>query len=717
MPVGNLPPKAKRMWEHVYQSAKGPDCDEECAARQAWAAVKKKYKKVGDKWVAKSNAEVVEATQSIGRKYTQEEAGFRKGAGVRGLQCGECANFISEGKGCAIVEGDVDVGDVCHFYEQASHIGDMGSLYAVSKTFDMFITKASQDPETGERRWAAVASDDDRDSYGDRMTVELFQDFISRIKRNETAPAVFTSDAWQGGMPYLGLAHYLDLNGEAIVGDPDAIYIDGNRLKAKGVFRSTPLGEAAFKAIKRDIKEGVPPNKRIRISIAFVDWAHKHGEDGEVFVRESLSDSCPQCVAGKGEKVFLKGQLVHLALTRVPVNERTPITLEERSMVTRKEDALDVLGEEHKDLVEEIDRKSKHGVMRSEAVVIKSDEFGDYDESYVEKRKFSSEKREKLAKEGKALPDGSFPIENCSDVENAIQAIGRAKNPSKAKAHIKKRAKALGCSEKIPDNWKSEATEEEVLVEESLGGATDLDAAEEWLKQQEKVYEIWDTFYLVENVMINIAQADSEAIPDKPAAIGRVIQQFKDRVDDVVKRSLAKRAAQLILESEAEEGEPMEDKVKKEEREEEEPQVKKSETQAETPVAESPLDAAFSQLRSAIEEATKMPGASMEDKARIVQPALNSLAEVVKSAVKGETEAQAEAIATAVGQAVAAQLAPLTEAIQLMAQKSVASPKSEEVMIPGPRAYQPPPFIGRSDTDEKPKSKITELARRTVGLK
>jgi hypothetical protein len=69
------------------------------------------------------------------------------------------------------------------------------------------------------------------------------------------------------------------------------------------------------------------------------------------------------------------------------------------------------------------------------------------------KRDFSDDNRKELASSGAALPDGSFPIENKGDLENAIRAIGRAKDPEKAKAHIKARAKALGASDSIPDTW------------------------------------------------------------------------------------------------------------------------------------------------------------------------------------------------------------------------------------------------------------------------
>lgn len=68
-------------------------------------------------------------------------------------------------------------------------------------------------------------------------------------------------------------------------------------------------------------------------------------------------------------------------------------------------------------------------------------------------RDFSEEERQRLAKSGEAMPDGSYPIVTRQDLENAIQAIGRAKNPDAVKAHIVKRAKALGLSELIPDGW------------------------------------------------------------------------------------------------------------------------------------------------------------------------------------------------------------------------------------------------------------------------
>ena len=69
----------------------------------------------------------------------------------------------------------------------------------------------------------------------------------------------------------------------------------------------------------------------------------------------------------------------------------------------------------------------------------------------------SQKVREKLAKAGEALPDGSYPIRNVSDLRKAIHAYGRSKPSDRAKVrrHISKRAKALGKPDMIPDEWKS----------------------------------------------------------------------------------------------------------------------------------------------------------------------------------------------------------------------------------------------------------------------
>jgi len=75
-------------------------------------------------------------------------------------------------------------------------------------------------------------------------------------------------------------------------------------------------------------------------------------------------------------------------------------------------------------------------------------------DSIEEKRFYTRKRRDEYAKRGWALPDGSFPIRDVGDLRNAIQAYGLGKNRAAAKRHIMKRARALGRTDLIPDNWK-----------------------------------------------------------------------------------------------------------------------------------------------------------------------------------------------------------------------------------------------------------------------
>lgn len=61
--------------------------------------------------------------------------------------------------------------------------------------------------------------------------------------------------------------------------------------------------------------------------------------------------------------------------------------------------------------------------------------------------------RRRLAQEGKALPDGSFPIRNRQDLRDAIQSYGRAKDRMKARRWITKRARELNAEKELPENW------------------------------------------------------------------------------------------------------------------------------------------------------------------------------------------------------------------------------------------------------------------------
>ncbi|MDE2468048.1 MAG: hypothetical protein KGL35_04735, partial [Bradyrhizobium sp.] len=71
----------------------------------------------------------------------------------------------------------------------------------------------------------------------------------------------------------------------------------------------------------------------------------------------------------------------------------------------------------------------------------------------VAKADYSDDERKDMASNGEAMKDGSYPIKNRKDLENAVQAFGRAKNKAATKRHIIKRAKALKATDLLPADW------------------------------------------------------------------------------------------------------------------------------------------------------------------------------------------------------------------------------------------------------------------------
>lgn len=250
------------------------------------------------------------------------------------------------------------------------------SMSAV-KELSLYISKVSVDKAQGGKMcWRAVASDTSPDLYKESMSNDLYDDFIDRINKKSKVPEPFRevlNEEWEGGMPYLSIAHYKSGTGNKNVpGMPEKIYRDGDKLKAVGFLHENDMGRAVFRSLCEDLySEKAKKDGKIRISIGFLDLAHKHLGQGStpdyLFERKSLEDICPMCQEGSGDKVYLKGQLVHLALTRVPVNPRTDMEVAKAMTIeTRKQDAESIIGE----LSNTLEEKS----LVSSALVIKSDE-------------------------------------------------------------------------------------------------------------------------------------------------------------------------------------------------------------------------------------------------------------------------------------------------------------------------------------------------------
>jgi transcriptional regulator with XRE-family HTH domain len=219
------------------------------------------------------------------------------------------------------------------------------------------ITKASLQPD-GSVRWQAVASDTGTDKAEERTSIELFQDWIDRV--------TYKADVGylpKPRMPFLGVSHYPALDGFGEAGITRRMYIDGNTFKADGIFDAdSATGQELLSTVKAElalIKKGDQLEKPIRISAGWWDIQHYHDDSNFLFTRQSLTDKCPLCEQGqKSDKIYRAGQLDHFAATRVPMNPRTSLELEEKSMakITRREDAESIIGPE---LAEEMEKRAR----------------------------------------------------------------------------------------------------------------------------------------------------------------------------------------------------------------------------------------------------------------------------------------------------------------------------------------------------------------------
>jgi hypothetical protein len=90
-----------------------------------------------------------------------------------------------------------------------------------------------------------------------------------------------------------------------------------------------------------------------------------------------------------------------------------------------------------------------------------------------EARNFTAKERKAAAAKGQAMKDGSFPILNAATLKAAIKLVGNAKDPVAAKAHVIKRARALGLTKLLPKGWgsKDKAMRDDALLEHIMEAA------------------------------------------------------------------------------------------------------------------------------------------------------------------------------------------------------------------------------------------------------
>jgi len=178
----------------------------------------------------------------------------------------------------------------------------------------------------------------------------------------------------------------------------------------------------------------------------------KHGIWLSGVLREDLASSALTALRANpvsGDWRLMKGNLEMVAALAVPVNGfSTPqLALSASGGVSTLILPGECDCEEEEALIAAVRSKSYYRRKNSLMKAMRAAGIFPYDDGFTA-AVFTEKQRRRLAKSGAALPDGSFPIRNCSDLANARQAIGRAAPGKRARvrAHIAKRAKALGCS-------------------------------------------------------------------------------------------------------------------------------------------------------------------------------------------------------------------------------------------------------------------------------
>lgn len=184
-------------------------------------------------------------------------------------------------------------------------------------------------------------------------------------------------------------------------------------------------------------------------------------------------------------------------------------------------------------------------------IMKRADDFDDATFETLRKRKFTAAERKEAEANGHAMKGGRYPIDDKEDLENAIHAVGRGKGSHAAiRAHIKTRAKALGATDLIPDDWSVSKIAKSVhgeLVKYGLVPDEDTKAEtfDELLDQQLLSQAIWDAFYKATDALresICSIIKDSNAA-DKRALIQQSLNEFAEYIDGVIPGGVGKSLA------------------------------------------------------------------------------------------------------------------------------------------------------------------------------
>ncbi|HZT90292.1 MAG TPA: hypothetical protein VFA12_20295 [Stellaceae bacterium] len=201
-------------------------------------------------------------------------------------------------------------------------------------------------------------------------------------------------------------------------------------------------------------------------------------------------------------------------------------------------------------------RDEKTMDIQIDAALAKIDAAGEADP--VIKRTFTAQQRREYARSGVAMKDGSYPIANRADLERAIHAVGRGRNNSHEaiRRHIIARARALGATSMLPDDWNVKKRALPAVLEKFFAvfgvakDGHDFDTVQAAVEAREyacgMLQEICEAVGSLRE-SVNSIMCDDE-LTDKQAALDETFGQFQEHVQGIVPEGIetAMAAAALV---------------------------------------------------------------------------------------------------------------------------------------------------------------------------
>lgn len=447
--IRNLPPKAKRAWVSAFNSAKEQGKDDETAAKIAWSVANRIREKM------EASVEVRGDTLAIGIPFQKIDVRNRTVEGFATLDnvdsAGEIVDFEASREA---------------FKNWMGNIREMHGPKAVGK--------------------ALKVEEREKEEGGTKYRGMYVKAYISKGAQ----------DTWEKILD--GTLRGFSLGGRVLEKRPEIIKSDGSVYARRQVVRITKymLGELSVVdnpanplAVFEGVEKGVPVAALVKFSDGKFEATDVLGSDEEIEERNvyycercdvakvSQTDdaSCPTCDA----------EMEHIATSYELIGEEeVKKMVEDHRLKKLQEEPHD---DEGKAEPEDVNyRIAEYGYSCAGCLFYKQNlgacEKVKYDISanyvcdlfeerteedadieptevynnvtQINKRDFSAEERRRLAREGLALPDGSYPIVTVEDLKNAIRAYGRAGNKAEVKRWIIRRARALGRTDLLPDEWK-----------------------------------------------------------------------------------------------------------------------------------------------------------------------------------------------------------------------------------------------------------------------